>query len=79
MMPEATTKYSSSTFNKNMHRGKGFICSICQKAFARKDTLKLHIWNKHTEKLDALSQQTKYDRRLSFPSDVETFLHFKCR
>ena len=33
------------------HTGqKDFICEYCHRAFARKDHLKNHIWNKHVDK-----------------------------
>ena len=35
-----------------VHTGvKNFTCSICQKAFNRKDNLKVHIYNKHTSNM----------------------------
>ena len=31
-----------------IHTGeKNFCCSLCSKRFARKDSLKLHLWFKH--------------------------------
>lgn len=35
-----------------IHTGqKDWVCQHCDKAFIRKDHLKVHVWSKHTEKM----------------------------
>ena len=42
---------TSLTKHKRIHTGeKNYCCSICNKAFGRKDSLKLHLWFIHKNK-----------------------------
>ena len=42
---------------KTHTREKDFICPVCKKGFSRKDSMRIHVWNIHSEAARSLKGQ----------------------